>query len=134
MKKERGRSLSSKKILNGVLVIIAGVIQGIGLLAYFLSKDIRVAVICTVVAIGFGCLVLANTTTEEKIEINDERNVYIRRKAVSSASNITILIEIFVALILMFLGEKEIATLIFSFVLINSFLTAMFLKRYEKRF
>ena len=134
MKQEGEKNLSSKKILNGVLVIIAGVIQGIGLLAYFLSKDIRVAVICTVVAIGLGCLVLANTTTEEKIEINDERNVYIRRKAVSSASNITILIELFVAFILMFLGEKEIATLIFSFVLINSFLTAIFLKRYEKRF
>ncbi|WP_297434988.1 hypothetical protein [uncultured Clostridium sp.] len=134
MKQEGEKNLGSKKILNGVLVIIAGIIQGIGLLAYFLSKDIRVAVICTVVAIGLGGLVLANTTTEEKIEINDERNVYIRRKAVSSASNITILIEIFVAFILMFLGEKEIATLIFGFVLINSFLTAMFLKRYEKRF
>ena len=94
MKQEDEKNLSSKKILNGVLVIIAGVIQGIGLLVYFLSKDIRVAVICTVVAIGLGCLVLANTTTEEKIEINDERNVYIRQKAVSSASNITILIEL----------------------------------------
>lgn len=120
-------------VKNLILLIGAGIMQGLGVILYFITDNKILTLGCTVIAFIIGLLVMNNTSEDEKIEINDERNVMIRSKTHMATNNIMIFLQIGGAILLYLNGYYKVGNLLTTFILLNGIAMSFIGKYYEKK-
>ena len=117
-----------------VLLILAAVMQGMGIFLYFITANKFLTLGCTVIAFVIGLIFMNNTSEEDKIEIDDERNILIRSKSHMATNNMMMFVQIGVAILLYLNGKYGVGNLLTTFILLNGIFMSLSSRYYEKKY
>ncbi|WP_297519163.1 hypothetical protein [uncultured Clostridium sp.] len=117
-----------------ILLIVVAIMQGLGILLYFMTENKVLTLGCTMIAFIIGLVFMNNTSEEERLEINDERNTMIRSKTHMATNNIIIFIQIGIAILLYLKGFYRVGNLITTIILLNGIFMSLSSRYYERKY